>query len=103
MFVDEDYCVINDCKQKAFAANIFELYKDSFVLRKGQIGEFAASKVKELLGKLKSKRKGVITNEDLKLASLIDDPFISQHVWSRLGQLVMDNDMPEDEITEGKS
>ena len=103
VFVDEDYCVINDCKQKAFAANIFELYKDSFVLRKGQIGEFAASKVKELLGKLKSKRKGVITNEDLKLASLIDDPFISQHVWSRLGQLVMDNDMPEDEITEGKS
>ncbi len=100
VLLNEKHCVVDVRRQKAFAANIFELYKDSFLLDKGQIGEFAASKVGDLLGKLKSKRKDDISNEDLKLASLIDDPFISRHVWSRLGQMVMDNDMPEDEINE---
>lgn len=100
VFLDENNCVVNDRSQKAFAANIFELYKDSFVLKNGQVGAFASSKLRELLGKLQARSKAAISKEDLKLASLIDDPFISRHVWSRLGQMVMDNDMPEDEITE---
>ena len=100
VLLDENNCVVNDRRQKAFTANIFELYKDSFVLKNGQVGAFASSKLKELLGKLQARSKDAISKEDLKLASLIDDPFISRHVWSRLGQLAMDNDMPEDEITE---
>ena len=101
VFVNEKHCVVDVRRQKAFAANIFELYKDSFLLDKGQIGEFAASKVNELMKKLNSGRKEKILEDDLKVASLIDDPFISRHVWRRLRPLAMDNDMPEDEITEG--
>lgn len=84
-------------RTKSFAANIFELYRDSFVLTKGQMGEFAAVKVDALLRNLKTGRKTNISNDDLKVAKLIDDPFLSQYVWKRLEQTINDSDMPEDE------
>ena len=85
-------------RKKSFAANIFELFRDSFVLTKGQMGEFAAVKVDAVLRNLKTGRKTSISNEDLKVAKLIDDPFLSQYVWKRLEQMINDNDMPEDEV-----
>ena len=103
VFLDENYCVLSDCYQKAFAANIFELYKDSFVLEKGQIGELAASKINDLLGKMESGREDAISEDDRKMASLIDDPFISQHVWRHLSRKVIDNSLPDDETAEGLS
>ena len=99
-FLNEKCHSVDIRRQKTFAANTFELYKDSFVLKKGQMGEFAATKVDQLLRKLKSEIKAYISDEDLKVAGLIDDPFISQYVWNRLGHMVVVDDIPEDEMSD---
>ncbi len=62
------------------------------------MGEFAAAKVNELLRKLKARRKTDISEEDLQVAKLIDDPFISHYVWKRLEQKINDSDLSEDEM-----
>lgn len=90
--------VYDICNQKAFAANVFELYKDSFVLEKGQIGEFAASKVRKVLAKLKPENHDEITIEDKMVIRLIDDPFISRYIRSRVGYVDDVNALPEDEV-----
>lgn len=93
------YEIVDDmCNQKAFAANVFELYKDSFVLAKGQMGEFAASKVSNVLAKLKVGSPVDITSDDKMTMQLIDDPFISRYVRSRVGCVDDGNALPEDEI-----
>lgn len=82
-------------KAKAFASNIFDLYRDSFFFRTGgTIGAFAMSKVDALFKKLNE--RGAITDEQelddvLQLAKLIDDPFISQVIWKRLDAFVEDD------------
>lgn len=113
-YVDED------AKKQTFAAHIFDLYKDSFFLDQGTMGEFAASKVDALLKKINpprpdtSKMKNeqmmkaaeeyqrklreiTINPDDLKVARLIGDPFLSRYVWRRLEELNKDYDTPEDE------
>ena len=102
VLLNENHFVVDAHRQKAFAANIFELFKDSFLLEDGQMGKFAAAKVNELLRKLKSKRRPDISKEDLKVAKLIDDPFISHYVWNRLGRIVIDTDMPDDDTAGDK-
>ena len=99
---------------QTFAANIFDLYKDSFFLNNGTMGEFATSKVDALLEKLNPKRKDSETEEnyqkrlreswksivsdDLKVANLIGDPFLSRYVYRRLEEMGKDADTPEDEL-----
>lgn len=96
----------------SFAANIFDLYKDAFFLDEGAMGAFAAEKVKELLHKLiPQKPKGMsgeeyqkvlldikVDDDDLKVAKLIGDPFLSHCVWGRLDELSRIEDEPEDEL-----
>lgn len=93
-----------------FAANIFDLYKDSFFLDQGTMGEFAADKVDKLLEKLNPKRKDNETEQDyqkrikigdndLKVAKLIGDPFLSRYIWRRLEELSDNADILEDEFT----
>lgn len=97
-----------------FASNIFDLYKDAFFLNKGTMGAFAADKVDGLLEKLNPKRKdneeeweyrkrimdagNTVDEDDLKVARLIGDPFLSRYVWRRLEELSKDYDIPEDEM-----
>lgn len=96
-----------------FAANIFDLYKDSFFLEKGTMGAFAAGKVNKLLHKLNPPREEgwsdkeyqralmdvKIDDDDLKIAKLIGDPFLSHYVWRRLDELSKTLDEPEDELS----
>lgn len=96
----------------SFAANIFDLYKDAFFLDEGAMGAFAAEKVKELLHKLiPQKPEGMsgeeyqkvlldikVDDDDLKVAKLIGDPFLSHCVWGRLDELSKIEDAPEDEL-----
>ena len=82
-------------KTKAFASNIFDIYRDSFFLKSGcTMGAFAASKVNALLEKLKP-RKLTIDKQELdgilSFAKMIGDPFISRLVWRRLDALIDDD------------
>ncbi len=100
---------------QTFAANIFDLYKDSFFLDNGTMGAFAASKVDKLLKRLNPVRDGKETDEayqerlseswksigsdDLKVANLIGDPFLSRYVYRRLEELGKDSgELPDDEL-----
>ena len=82
-------------KTKAFASNIFDLYRDSFFFRTGgTMGAFAMSKVDALLNKLNE--CGTVADEQeiddvLQLAKLIGDPFISRVIWKRLDAFVDDD------------
>jgi len=107
--------------ENTFAANIFDLYKDSFFLDKGTMGEFAAGKVDKLLKKLNPPMQNTagktsdeireiakqyqrdlanveITPDDLKVAKLIGDPFLSRYVWRRLEELSKPVQDPENEL-----
>jgi hypothetical protein len=82
-------------KTKAFASNIFDLYRDSFFLKSGcTMGAFAASKVDALLEKLKPRNPNIDRREldgILSLAKMIGDPFISRLIWRRLDALTDDD------------
>ena len=84
--------------RNTFAANVFDLYRDSFFMDHGTMGAFAESKVNALLQKLHSIGEVDVNNampdglgEDIKLASLIGDPFISRLIWRRLDVLASDD------------
>lgn len=80
---------------KAFASNIFDLYRNSFFLKSGcTMGAFAASKVNPLLKKFdpgEPKINKQELNDVLSLAKMIGDPFISGWIWRRLDTLVDDD------------
>lgn len=100
-------------RSNTFAANIFDLYKDSFFLDKGTMGEFAAGKVKKLLDKLNPRRKDfktdvayrqslvdakdAINDDDLKVVKLVRDPFLSRYIGRRLEEIGKQVDEPDDE------
>ena len=85
-----------------FASNIFDLYRDSFFMQNGTMGAFAKSKVDALLTKVNSmseKDSNVkITEDDLRLAYLIGDPFISRMIWRRLDEVLNDEEEVEYEM-----
>ena len=81
-----------------FAANIFDLYRCPFFMENGTMGAFAASKVNALLQKFRLPGEKDVRHiepdelkDDLKLAMLIGDPFISRLIWRRLDALVEDD------------
>lgn len=93
-------------KTKAFASNIFDLYRDSFFLKSGcTMGAFAASKVNALLEKLQPRKSKIDRREldgILSLAKMIGDPFISRLIWRRLDALIDDDgDLRVDQFDEG--
>ena len=85
-----------------FASNIFDLYRDSFFMQNGTMGAFAKSKVDALLTKVNSmseKDSNVkITEDDLRLAYLIGDPFISRMIWRRLDEVLNEEEEVEYEM-----
>ena len=90
--------VKNDKDRRTFASNIFDLYRDSFFMEHGTMGAFAASKVNALLQKFRLPSEKDVRHiesdelkDDLKLAMLIGDPFISRLIWRRLEALVEDD------------
>lgn len=90
--------VKNGDERKTFAANVFDLYRDSFFMEHGTIGAFAETKVNSLLKKLRLLESREATysapdelEEDLRLAKLIGDPFISHLVWRRLDAFAGDD------------
>ena len=91
---------------KAFASNIFDLYRNSFFLKSGcTMGAFAASKVNPLLKKFdpgEPKINKQELNDVLSLAKMIGDPFISGWIWRRLDALVDDDgDLRANQFDEG--
>ena len=90
--------VNNGKDRRTFASNIFDLYRDSFFMEQGTMGAFAASKVNALLQKFRLPGEKDVRHiepdelkDDLKLAMLIGDPFISRLIWRRLDALVEDD------------
>lgn len=90
--------VNNGKDRRTFASNIFDLYRDSFFMENGTMGAFAASKVNALLQKFRLPGEKDVRHiepdelkDDLKLAMLIGDPFISRLIWRRLDALVEDD------------
>ncbi|WP_125721680.1 ATP-binding protein [Flavobacterium ustbae] len=54
----------------SFAANIYDLLKDEFFLKKGAIGAYASKKIANIL------ENDVIQQEDINIVNLIGDPFL---------------------------
>ena len=66
-----------------FGANIFDLFKSSFFLDGGPIGEFARRKINSLLRKLADGKVGVKAGtDDEALANIVGDPFIRNYLRS---------------------
>lgn len=87
---NNDGSVINlrNAHRPTFGSNIFELYRDSFFLEKGMIGEFANDKIKKL-------RKEILSITDIgdaiyqqyrKRIDLIGDIFIRNGLYSLLDE-----------------
>lgn len=54
----------------SFSANIYDLLKDEFFLKKGAIGAYASKKIANIL------ENDVIQQEDINIVNLIGDPFL---------------------------
>ena len=66
-----------------FGANIFDLFKTSFFLDGGPIGEFARQKINALLRKLADgKGDKKVGPDDKALAKIVGDPFIRNYLQS---------------------
>ena len=74
-----------------FAANIHDLFKDSFFMEEGFVGEFAKGKINSLYDRIsemkKSENAGILLNE----IELIGEPFVkhslTEHLRNRLTEL----------------
>lgn len=64
-----------------FGANVFDLFRSSFFMEGGLIGEFAAEKIKDINGKLNDKK-----NVNIKEIELIGDVRIKMYLLEKLSQ-----------------
>ena len=90
-------CRISSEVQKTFGANITDLLADSFFIQDGLIGDFAKSKIKEVIdwiNDIKSKRK-VLLEEELEycknVIELIDERVIKLKLSEMITELLSDN------------
>lgn len=65
-------CATDD-KRNTFAANIYDLYRDSFFLDKGPIGEFAKQKLNAVLVKIRERDGEPLSESDASIVDLIGD------------------------------
>lgn len=75
----------------SFAANIYDLLKDEFFLKKGAIGAYVSSKITSILN------KKVIEQEDIDIINLIGDPFLKGVINKQIENKVS-NDLLNKEI-----
>jgi hypothetical protein len=85
IFLDRDdlgKCRISTfSKEQTFGANIHTLYRDSFFMREGLIGEFALGKIKLLISALTSPGEEIISREKAKhLILIIGDDLIRERL-----------------------
>lgn len=71
---------VRDQQTETFATNVFQLYRNSFFLQEGLVGEFAQSKINDLLDRIRSGEKDGI----LKQIELIGDEQIKRYLLSQL-------------------
>ena len=100
----EGKCQISSKVQKTFGANITDLLADSFFIQDGLIGDFAKSKIKEVIdwiNDIKSKRK-VLLEEELEycknVIELIDERVIKLKLSEMITELLPDNTFYNDMI-----
>ena len=78
--------VATDKETKTFAANIFDLYKDSFFMSSGTVGAFARTKLDALVKKIsdavRSKTGEKIGSEEWKMVELVGDPQVRKYFES---------------------
>ena len=73
-----------------FGCNIFELFKDSFFLDKGTIGEFSRWKINSILKKIGDNHPENISNADLQAISQIGDDIIRRYIENYLASKCRD-------------
>lgn len=93
---EEGKCRISSEVQKTFGANITDLLADSFFLEKGLIGDFAKSKINEVITWINENRNRTEINEkDLehyqKVIELIDERVIKLKLSEMITELLPDN------------
>lgn len=93
---EDGKCQISSKVQKTFGANITDLLADSFFLEKGLIGNFAKSKIREVITWINENRnKTKIDEEKLayykKVIELIDERVIKLKLSEMITELLPDN------------
>ena len=77
-------CVVDiESKHQTFGANIHELFRDSFFIQDGMIGEFAKEIITHLLEVLKDENDNSKLGKEKvkKLISIIGEPLIQERLW----------------------
>ena len=94
---EEGKCQISSRFQKTFGANITDLLADSFFIQDGLIGNFAKSKIEDVIdwiNDIKSKRK-VLLDDELEycknVIELIDERVIKLKLSEMITELLPDN------------
>ena len=92
----EEKCQISSRVQKTFGANITDLLADSFFIKDGLIGDFAKSKINEIITWINENRnKTKIDEEKLayykKVIELIDERVIKLKLSEMITELLPDN------------
>ena len=100
---EEGKCQISSRVQKTFGANITDLLADSFFIKDGLIGDFAKSKIKEVIDWInKNKNKTKISKKKLtyykKVIELIDERVIKLKLSEMITELLPDNTFYNDMI-----
>ena len=93
---EEGKCRISSEVQKTFGANITDLLADSFFIKDGLIGDFAKSKINEVITWINENRNRTEINEkDLehyqKVIELIDERVIKLKLSEMITELLPDN------------
>lgn len=93
---EEEKCQISSEVQKTFGANITDLLADSFFIKDGLIGDFAKSKINEVITWINENRNRTEINEkDLehyqKVIELIDERVIKLKLSEMITELLPDN------------
>ena len=93
---EEGKCRISSEVQKTFGANITDLLADSFFIKDGLIGNFAKSKIDEVINWInKNKNKTKISKKKLthykKVIELIDERIIKLKLSEMITELLPDN------------
>ncbi len=79
---------------ETFAANVFDLYRMSFFMKNGLVGEFSRKKIQELNSKISKRRKKGIINE----INMIGDERIQEYLMDKYQKRHPEDDLLKEEI-----
>ena len=85
--VDGETINVNYNRKQTFGSNVFELYRDSFFLEGGMVGEFAQNKLKQLEGAIDA---GDITEKTRQTIALIGDERIQGYMLKKIAHSDVD-------------